>query len=207
MFNQANLSDKWELWSKEELWTAFSENDRQAFSALFLRCYEQLFRYGMHFSSNEEVVKDSIQKLFFRLWKKRKTLNCPQSVDGYLFVSLRRILLRKKERAKARKDRNMAFMEEEFEDIFSIEELIIFKEEREKRKELFRNALQKLTPRQKEALLLRVDSGMSNGEIARVMELSDKRVRNLIYEATKRLKKEIRERESKLSKISFHKEE
>jgi len=85
-------------------------------------------------------------------------------------------------------------MEEELEYIFSMEELIILEEDRKKRQQLFRLALQQLTPQQKEALLLRVDSGMSNGEIALIMELSDKRVRNLIYEAIKRLKWELRTR-------------
>ncbi|SMO72880.1 RNA polymerase sigma factor [Fodinibius sediminis] len=192
MYNQSEGCGEWELWDKEELWAAFSESNREAFSILFLRCYEQLFRYGMHFASSEETVKDGIQKLFFRLWKKRKTLSRPRSVDGYLYVSLRRILLRDKKRKQARRERNMAFIEEELEHIFSVEELIIFKEERKKRQELFQNALQQLSPRQKEALLLRVDSGMSNGEIALIMDLSDKRIRNLIYEATKRLKNEIR---------------
>ncbi|SHF69364.1 RNA polymerase sigma factor, sigma-70 family [Fodinibius roseus] len=198
MLNQSNLSDKWKLRNKEELWTSFTEDNREAFSVLFLRCYERLFRYGMHFASNEDTVKDGIQKLFFRLWKKRSKLTCPQSVDGYLYVSLRRILLRQKERQQSRQERNIAFMEEELDHIFSMEELIIFKEERKKRQELFLKALQQLTPRQKEALLLRVDSGMSNGEISKIMEISDKRVRNLIYEATKRLKKEISEQTGKI---------
>lgn len=191
MYIQSKLSEECDTRNEEELWTAFSEDNRKAFSVLFLRCYERLFRYGMHFSSDEETVKDSIQKLFFRIWRKRKTLACPQSVDGYLYVSLRRILLRKKEREKARQDRNYIFVEDELEHIFSVEELIIIKEERMKRQELFRKALRELSPRQKEALLLRVDSGMSNGEIAGIMELSDKRVRNLIYEATRRLRKVI----------------
>jgi len=191
MSNQPNISEKWDLWSKEELWVGFSQNKRQAFSALFLRSYEQLFRYGMHFTSNEEVAKDGIQKLFFRLWKKRKTLACPDSVDGYLYVSLRRILLRQKNRRQSRQERHIAFVEDELDHIFSMEELIILKEERNKRQKLFRDALHQLTPRQKEALLLRVDSGMSNGEISKIMEVSDKRVWNLIYEATKRFKNRL----------------
>ncbi|MDZ7691449.1 MAG: sigma factor-like helix-turn-helix DNA-binding protein [Balneolaceae bacterium] len=39
--------------------------------------------------------------------------------------------------------------------------------------------------------MLRVDSGMSNKEISQIMGVSDKRVRNLIYEATERLREHI----------------
>lgn len=191
MFTESNVPDQWNSYSEEELWVKYVGGNRKAYSILFLRCYERLFRYGMQFSSREEIVKDSIQKLFLRLWKNREELACPQSVYGYLYVSLRRILLRRDRRKKSRVQRHSDFMEEEPYWISSIEQMIINQEENTRRKELFQFALQELSPRQKEALLLRIDSGMSNGEIANIMDVSGKRVRNLIYEATKRLKKEI----------------
>jgi RNA polymerase sigma-70 factor (ECF subfamily) len=195
MFKSVNDSEDWELSSDQQLWEAFVDGNREAFSVFFIRFYERLFRYGMNFLSGkkEEAVKDGIQKLFFRLWKKRQSLQVPNSIDGYLYVSLRRILLRKVRRKKARNDRNSTYIEEEYDYIFNIEELMILREERKKRKALLQKALESLTPRQKEALLLRIDSGMSNKEISAIMEISDKRVRNLIYAATKRLKKKITE--------------
>ncbi|GAA5520741.1 sigma-70 family RNA polymerase sigma factor [Aliifodinibius salicampi] len=187
--------EQWKLYSNEQLWEAFSKDDREAFSAFFLRFYDRLFRYGMNFLSGpkHEAVKDGIQKLFFRLWKKRKSLETPNSIDSYLYVSFRRILLRNNKRIKARNNRNAVYVEEEHSDIFNMEELIILREERKQRNALFREALQTLTPRQKEALLLRIDSGMENKEIAVIMDVSNKRVRNLIYEATKRLKNKVAE--------------
>lgn len=185
--------EQWKLYSDEQLWEAFSEDNRVAFSVFFLRFYDRLFRYGMNLLSGQkhETVKDGIQKLFLRLWKKRKRLETPDSIDSYLYVSLRRILLRNNKRIKARENRNAVYVEEEHSDIFNIEELIILREERKRRSALVREAIQSLTPRQKEALLLRIDSGMANKEIAVIMDVSNKRVRNLIYEATKRLKNEV----------------
>ena len=192
MFLQSNSSGKWESYCARELWQAFAANNRGALSELFLRYYDRLYRYGMSFSSNKEAVKDGIQKLFFRLWEKRKKLNVPQSIDGYLYVSMRRIMLRINERTSARKQRHSRYMmSSSLHKITPIEKLIIFREKRKERKEIFRRALKSLTPRQKEALLLRIDSGMSNSEIADIMTVSNKTVRNLIYEATKRLKEEI----------------
>ncbi|MDZ7691450.1 MAG: hypothetical protein U5K69_10020 [Balneolaceae bacterium] len=107
------------------------------------------FHYGMHFGTNEEVVKDAIQKLFLRLWKKRKKLGSPHSIDGYLYVSLRRILLRKAERNTSRKHRNADFLVGEIGKMLTIEELIILQEEKDHRKELFREALQSLSPEQR----------------------------------------------------------
>jgi RNA polymerase sigma factor (sigma-70 family) len=192
MSYRSNFSSGWDCCSEEELWKAFCEDNREALSNLFLRFYEQLFRYGMSFSSDEDIVKDSIQKLFFRLWQKRKVISVPQSIPSYLYVSLRRILLRKKKRKTARGKRNLEYLDLEFENLYSVEEQIVLREEKEKREELFQYALDSLAPRQKEAILLRVDSGMSNREIAEIMGVSDKRIRNLIYEATKRLRQEIK---------------
>lgn len=191
MFIQSTYSDKWESYNEQELWDAFSEGNRKALSVLFLRFYPRLFRYGMHFSPNEEAVKDGIQILFFRLWKRKNLLSCPHSIEAYLYVSLRRILLRSSEREIARKSRNGVFSEVNTGQMLSVEELIILEEEQNEREDIFRNALQQLTARQREALLLRIDSGMSNREIAEIMGLSNKRVRNLIYEATKRLKESV----------------
>lgn len=193
MFIQSNFSEKWDSCSEEELWEAFCEDHREALSNLFLRYYEQLFRYGMSIYPSRDLVKDSIQKLFFRLWKKRKLINTPRSIEAYLYVSIRRILLRMKEQGTSRSQRNSEYLDMDLDDesLFSIEEQIILKEEQQERKELLRYALESLTPRQKEVILLRIDSGLSNREIAEITGVSDKRVRNIIYEATKRLREEI----------------
>lgn len=191
MFMKLRSSDKWESLSGKELWNRFKENDRKAFSTLFLRYYSRLFKYGMNFTSSEEVAKDAIQKLFVRLWDKRDLIDTPDSIDGYLFVSIRRILLRKNKRDTSRSRRNARYLKGNDREIESIEQEIILEEKRQKRSELYEHAIKSLSPRQKEALILRVNNGMNNSEIANIMEISDKRVRNLMYEATKRLKEEI----------------
>ena len=191
MFIQSNGSDEWETYSEEELWAEYRTGNKDAFSALFLRCYKRLFRYGMQFSPNEAVVSDGIQQLFLRLWEKRKNVACPRSVYGYLYVSLRRILLRRSTRKVTRNRRHVDYMEDNGRYMDSIDEILICQEEQERRRELLQFALRELSPRQKEALLLRIDSGMSNPEIADIMGVSDKQVRNLIWRATRRLKEEV----------------
>ncbi|MDR8394080.1 sigma-70 family RNA polymerase sigma factor [Aliifodinibius sp. S!AR15-10] len=193
MFTDTNFPDRWEDYGDQELWIAFRKGNRDAFSVLFLRYYQPLFRYGMNFSTVRETVKDSIQKLFYRLWEKRNLIDTPQSVQAYLYVSLRRILLRLNKRENSRERRNAQYLEQGMDGLISIEEEIILEEERKKREELYKSCIKALTPRQKEALLLRVDNGMSNTEIAGIMGITEKRVRNLIYESIKRLRREIYE--------------
>ncbi len=134
MLTESNLSNRWDAYSEEELWAEYIDDNRKAYSVLFLRCYERLFRYGMQFSSSDEIVKDSIQKLFLRLWKRRKELVCPESVYGYLYVSLRRILLRRDRRKKSRVQRHSDYMEKGPFCVSSIEQVIINQEKNERRK-------------------------------------------------------------------------
>ena len=187
------IKEDYETLEECEVWSEFKKGHKEALSVLFKSYFEQLYLYGMNFLGNEEMVKDAIQILFFRLWQNRERITNPDSIPAYLFVSLRRIMLRKKRREQARYTRNAQYLEYDTNEELSIEEVIMMQEEKEEQLDLYKEALTSLTPRQKEALLLRLDSGMKNQEIARIMDISDKRVRNLIYEAKKQLKKKLYE--------------
>ena len=187
------IKEDYETLEECEVWSEFKKGHKEALSVLFKSYFEQLYLYGMNFLGNEEMVKDAIQVLFFRLWQNRERITNPDSIPAYLFVSLRRIMLRKKRREQARYTRNAQYLEYDANEELSIEEVIMMEEEKEEQLDLYKEALTSLTPRQKEALLLRMDSGMKNQEIARIMDISDKRVRNLIYEAKKQLKKKLYE--------------
>lgn len=191
MFKQSNHRDDLNTISDPDLWKSFQEGNREALSELFIRYYDRIYHYGIRFLPDEDVVKDGIQQLFFRLWKKRSELGQAKSVYTYLLYSLRRILLRQKTVVQAREDRNIKYTSLEAGLSSTIEDEIIFREEKEERKRLFQKALNTLSDRQKEALSLRLHDGLTNDEIARVMGLSNKSVRNLIYEATNRMKDHI----------------
>ncbi len=191
IFIQSNNTGDRASLSEHELWIALKENNRKAFSELYLRFYEQLFRYGMSISGSESAVKDGIQNLFLRLWKKRKTLAVVKCVKGYLFVSLRRILFRDIKQSQSRSQRANEFKKRNFQKNTSVEEKIITQEEYDEQQHQFHKAINLLTPRQKEALTLRLECGFSNTEIAAIMDVSEKRIRNLFYEAIKKLKEAV----------------
>jgi RNA polymerase sigma factor (sigma-70 family) len=191
MFLQSGDPNNWSDYGNHELWKAFQGGDRRAFSELFLRFYPALFRYGIKLMTDEEEVKDGIQKLFFSLWQKREVLKVADSVEYYLLFSLRRILFREKKSGNARDKRNREYGEKISQTVPCIEDQIVHFEAENERYILYRQALQTLNDRQREVLLLRLDYGLDNREIAAIMELSEKRVRNLICEAIKRLKEQV----------------
>ena len=72
-----------------EIWQRFKKGDEKAFSYLFDVYHLQLFEYGRRFTMDENLVKDSIQDLFFELARKREKLSATDNILFYLLKALR----------------------------------------------------------------------------------------------------------------------
>lgn len=174
------------------IWAALRDGDREALDQLFRLFYSSLFDYGIKIVADEEIVKDGIQKLFLRLWKNHNSLGQAESVQAYLLFSLRRILLRHITSQKTRSEYSRVYVDELFAVSFSMEEVIIQKElELEKKQELVK-AMNHLNPRQKETLFLRYYHGLTNQEIAEVMDINRQSVKNNLSRAIQSLRKIVR---------------
>lgn len=184
-------SNKWKKWSDEQLWKAFREGQHKPLSEVFLRYYDRLYYYGMKLISDHAEVKDGIQQLFLRLWNKREMIDEAQSVEFYLLLSLRRILFRQQKQIHSAHRRNREYMRDFSSPSLTIEDIIISTEQKTQRNELFRKAFETLTDRQKEVLYLRLQHGLTNEEVAKVLDISHQSVRNYIYEATQQLKDQV----------------
>ncbi|HLR24226.1 MAG TPA: sigma-70 family RNA polymerase sigma factor [Fodinibius sp.] len=171
-----------------QLWDSLCTGDREALNALFRIYYSALFSYGVKLIADKELVKDGIQKLFLRLWRTHDSLGRAQSVENYLLYSLRRILLRNIKKHKNRLERNRTYIDELFSDSFLMEEIEINLDLEDRKKRKLLNAINTLNGRQKEALFLRYYHGLTNREIADVMEINVQSVRNHLHRAIKSLR-------------------
>lgn len=190
-----NTFDKEERYSIDrELWQALQDGQKQAVSQLFGKYYQRLYNYGMRITSaRKEMVRDSIQVLFFKLWKYRQSLDQAESVKAYLLSSLRRILLQKLRQEKTRSERNYAFIEIQFHAVPNIEEKIIGLERDEQLNKRIKQACRDLSSRQNEILLLRYDHGLSNREISEVLGINYQTVRNHLTRALRNIREELGE--------------
>jgi RNA polymerase sigma-70 factor (ECF subfamily) len=165
------------------LWTALRQGDKNSLSDLFRQSYPWLFNYGYKIVPNEAFIKDAIQDLFLRLWEKRASINEANSVRAYLFSSLRRIIFRRLKKKEHRMERNHRYQKNMFEKVYNVEELMIHVETDRARKNKAELALESLSKRQKEAIYLKFYDGLSNNEIAEVMNINVQSVYNHISEA------------------------
>lgn len=169
------------------IWDQFVSGDYDCFCRLFKGYYEGLYGYGLKICGDSELVKDAIQNLFISVWERRDDLTHITSPNVYLYVSLRRNILRAKKKNTRLKDISK-YDNHEFDIHFGVEELIIKNESRDEQKENLQEALNHLSNKQKEVLYLHYYNGMSYGEIEEILSINRQSVRNHMYRAMETLR-------------------
>lgn len=172
---------------EQQLWIKFQQGDENALSSIYSVYFDQLYNYGSRFTPNATLVEDCIQELFIKLIRNKANLAVPDSLKNYLFRALRSILFDHFERLNK-------FPSGELNEVVAFElethaeSKIISGEEQAARYEKLNAALQQLTPRQREAIFLKYQEGLSYPEIAEMLSLSQKAAYKLVGRAIQALR-------------------
>jgi len=171
-----------------QLWDSIRNESKLCLSIMFDRYYPRLYNYGFKIVQNEEFVKDTIQELFLTIWEQRKTVSKVHSVNSYLYVSMRRTIFNNLRKNRSQRKRNTVFAEQFTENTPHVETRIINEEFEQEFNQQLKNALEGLSKRQKEVILLKYIDGLSNSEIAGLLQINRQSVYNHVSEALKQLK-------------------
>lgn len=177
--------------SDKQKWAHFKSGDEFAFSVIYSENAKSLFQYGLKFTTNYVVIEDSIQNLFSDLIRNRRTIGDTDHIRFYLLKSFRRRLLRQLNYESRYTDKQTD--ELTFEVKYSVEQDIITEEDQQNISKRLINAIDKLSPRQKEAIYLKFTKELDYKEISQIMDMSIEAARNLICRAIKSLKNSIGE--------------
>lgn len=63
--------------------------EESAFDFLFRSRYKKLCRFAWAFVGDYSVAEDIVQELFSNIWRRKETIDERQSIDNYLYVSVR----------------------------------------------------------------------------------------------------------------------
>lgn len=170
-----------------DVWDSFCKGDTKAFSKIYYVYVQDMFAYGLCFTSDRELIKDCIHEVFVNIYKSKERL-IAESAKFYLIRSLRNELY------NAFRDQKETITIEESENIFtpvySAEEYYIEKEQSENSKKEVTKILSILTPHQREVIYYRFIEEMSLKEIAEIMDMNYQSVQNLIQRSISKLRKE-----------------
>ncbi|NDV57595.1 RNA polymerase sigma factor [Bacteroides sp. 519] len=172
-----------------KVWEDFKKGDRKAFSVLYETYFDVLYRYGMKFISNEEVVKDCIQDLFVKLYNSKENIALTTTPKFYLLFSLKNLIID----YSSRYNRITYISPEELPFIatYQFETQDDSLEIDDETKKKFEKVMSLLNPRQKEALYLRFQLELSYEEVSQLLNVNYQSARNLIHRAIMKVRENM----------------
>lgn len=172
----------------QQLWKKFLDGDATAFGQMIKHFYQDLCNYGLRFSHNTELVKDTIQELCLELWKNRANLSITASPKNYILKSLRRKLIREVGRSRYSVGFDEEYFDAGFNMVLPVEHNVILQEKLTELSFRVRSILEKLSRRQQEIIYLRFYLEIEVEQISDIMDLNRQSVYNLLHDALKRFK-------------------
>jgi RNA polymerase sigma factor (sigma-70 family) len=175
------------------LWQSIKAGDKQGFNTLFRVYYSELYYYGFKIIPDPDFVKECIQEVFIRVWETRQSLADIENIKAYLIVCVRRMIFVQK-----KKDKSIQTVEVgKFENsifFFDVNEFEKHEEISDELRRVLLNAINSLTVKQRELIMLFFYHELPYSEIAEVTGISIQAVRNLMYRTLIHLRESIGEK-------------
>lgn len=176
-------AEYWQL-----VWKKFKSGDQSAFKTIYNEFSDSLFSYGARFTTDRELIKDSIQDLFINIYTYGSNLKKPELLEFYLFKTLKRIIVRKL--AEKKQYSSIQEIPSIFNLIFSIEEEN-FSDEDNEAIQLLQKEISVLKPSKRELLFLKFNSNLTYVEIGKLLDLKPNTVKKQVYRILKQLRRKI----------------
>ena len=165
------------------IWLDISNGDKEAYSRVYPFVYRHLYNYGRKFTTDIQLIEDSVQEVLMDIWNNRKKLADVDAVTAYYYSIFRYNIFRKIKRQRRSAQPGLP------EDIeFPIDHFIVSRETAESYQRQLHAAMKKLTDRQREAIFLRFYESFSYEEVAAVMNISVKASYKLMARALQELR-------------------
>lgn len=170
--------------NEQELLLRISEGDEQAFALIFKQYFHHLYLTMLKYTQRHSDAEDIVQQVFVNLWEKRQLLAGIDKFDKWLFT-LALNEFRMRFRKIKMSDQYQQHLKEVFEEEYgSPEDMMISKQQTD----IIKQAVEELSPKQRQAFLLSREEGLTYAEIAREMGLEPTTVKEHISRALKSVK-------------------
>ncbi len=176
-----------------KLWEDFKKGEKYALSHIYYQYANLLYLYGKKFTSDEELIKDTIQDLFFDLIRMRTSLGQTDHIYFYLVKAIRRRLLLTLNGSKRVTVSDMELENHQLHVVYSIEEDLILREELTQNEKNVRKGLSELSPKQREILYYRFTCDFEYDQICEIMSIKYDSARKMVFRALKSLRTNLSE--------------
>lgn len=171
--------------------------DKEEFERIFNLYYRSLCKYLLLFTDDYEVIEDTVQSIYVKLWEDREVISI-NYVKTYLFVSAKNRILNFIRDQKKRRDLLQDYFVDELvkeraDDIIDIDEFI----------SLVEKLVDDLPPKAKNIYCLSRYENMSYKEIASRENISVKTVENHISKALQKINSSLSSYYKKMLSVLF----
>ena len=172
------------------LWKRFLEGDSSAYTQIYNRTVQDLFRFGLLYTSDKELIKDCIHDVFVKIHMNRAKLAPTDNIAAYLTVALKNTLFNAlKKTTDSLSFDEIGEREETVDESPSSPETIYINNEQEKQVQATVHTMMSvLTDRQREIIYYRYIKEMSIDEISKVTDMNNQSVSNSIQRALGRIR-------------------
>lgn len=170
--------------------------EQKDFEQLYQQFFSDLMRVVFGITYDREIAEDVCQEAFIRLYHKLHLFPTSQDAKYWLIrvaknLSFNYCKRKKNERKAVEKVKRQPMVQ-----VKTGEDLLIERET----KDLVRKALDQLSPKYKQILVLKEYSGLSYREIAKVVGISDSNVKVRAFRARAQLEKILKQEDEYVSK-------
>lgn len=187
--------------NSSSLWARFLAEDDLAYAEIYETYLEDMFSYGMRFTSDRELLKDCLHDVFVKIYSNRSHLGQTDNIKLYLFTALKNTLFNVFQKDKT--TYHIDTVEPVFTAEYSTEEQMIADEREQEVNEKMNQILSTLTPRQREVIHYRYVEGLKMEEICNIMDMNYQSVQNLIQRSIKKVKNSFPEKKESVLSIKF----
>ena len=168
----------------KEVWQKFLYGDDKAFDKLYDTYVQILFRFGLRYTYDRELIKDCIQDVFINMYEKRTQLHDVENIEIYLRIALKNRLINSANRDKI----HSKYLETLEPEDFILDESTDSYDEEESKKKFVEYILTLLTPQQQKAVIHRYIEEKSIKETAELLNVNYQSVQNILQRALKKIK-------------------
>lgn len=173
--------------SEGELAAFLKQGDPHAFTELYDRYSDLLFKYAYRWLQDREAVKDVIQEVFTTIWAKHDRLHFEKNLSGYLYNAVRYGILR-----KIRQDQQARHYFSSLQTFIEQGESISDHRIREQQlRAIIEHEIAQLPPRMRECFELSRHQYLTYAQIAERLGISEETVRAQIKKALRILREKV----------------
>lgn len=162
--------------------------DETAFREIYHKYHKPLHFIAYKYLRNSDLSDDALQDIFLKLWVNKDSLNGNLSLKGFLFTSLKNHLLNTLRNHKIHQNKQSEATSYIEAALNETEVNLQYGEYNQ----IVQNGIEKLSPQKRHIFKLRTFDGLNNEEVARELQISINTVKFQFSQATKFLRKYLK---------------